>query len=513
MLFNSYVFLFLFLPITIAVFALLGALHRNAALIWLIACSLFFYGYWNPRYVPLIVGATIVNYLLGNFWLLRPDAPARKAALVLGLIFNLGLLAYFKYANLLVDSFNTVTGASLHLHRIILPLAISFFVFQKIAFLVDSYRGNSGGRNFLEFFLFVTFFPQLIAGPIVRPHEMLPQWRRRPVLGVSAKNLSIGLTLFVLGLAKKVLIADPIAPSASRIFDAAAHPEIHLHGALTLTTAWLGALAYAVQIYFDFSGYSDMAIGLARIFGVRLPINFNSPYKAVNLIDFWRRWHITLSRVLRDYLYIPLGGNRRGSVRRYTNLLVTMLLGGLWHGANWTFVCWGGLHGLLLIINHGWHALRIKLGYPPPVGHKPRGVAARSIVGSPMLGRMIANALTFLAVVVAWVFFRADNFHAAGRMLAAMIGRFGSGFDQLRDVRSTFIAVLAMLGVALTMPNTQQIMRWARPALGVFPPPAPRPRRKWQWEPEPLWAVGVAAVAIAAVLHMSRASEFVYYQF
>jgi len=503
MLFNSYVFIFLFLPITASVFAILGAyVHRNAALVWLIACSLFFYGYWNPRYVPLIVGATIVNYLLGNFWLLRANAPARKTALVLGLIFNLGLLAYFKYANLLVDSFNAVAGTQVHLHRIILPLAISFFVFQKIAFLVDSYRGNRGGRNFLEFFLFVTFFPQLIAGPIVRPHEMLPQLRRRAVLGVSAKNLSIGLTLFVLGLAKKVLIADPVAPTASRFFDTAAHPANHA-GALSFTTAWLGVLAYTVQIYFDFSGYSDMAIGLARIFGVRLPINFNSPYKAVNIIDFWRRWHITLSRVLRDYLYIPLGGNRRGRVRRYANLLVTMLLGGLWHGANWTFVCWGGLHGLYLIVNHAWHALRTKLGYPP----------ARSIAESSTLGRLIAKTVTFLAVVIAWVFFRADDFHAAGRMLAAMAGRLGSGFDQLSSMRSTLIWVIALLGVAFTMPNSQQIMRWARPALGIFPPRASQSRRIWQWGPEPLWALGVAAVAIVAVLHMSRPSEFVYYQF
>ena len=330
MLFSSYVFIFLFLPITAAGFALLGLIgSRTASLLWLILCSLFFYGYWNPRYVPLIVGATAINYIVGAFWLARPNAPARKLALTLGLIFNLGLLVYFKYANLLVNTFDTITGQTVHLSPIVLPLAISFFVFQKIAFLVDSYRGQHRGRGVIEFFAFVTFFPQLIAGPIVRPHEMLPQLARRRAFVITAKNLSIGLTLFIIGLAKKVLIADSVSPTATRIFDTAHGPL-----PLTLASAWLGALSYALQIYFDFSGYSDMAIGLARIFGFRLPVNFNSPYKAVNIIDFWRRWHITLSRVLRDYLYIPLGGNRKGHVRRYVNLMITMLLGGLWHGFN-----------------------------------------------------------------------------------------------------------------------------------------------------------------------------------
>jgi alginate O-acetyltransferase complex protein AlgI len=491
MLFSSYVFIFLFLPVTAGGYALLGLLRsRTASLLWLIGCSLFFYGYWNPRYVPLIVGATAINYVVGAFWLARPNAPARKFALVLGLTFNLALLAYFKYANLLVNTFDTITGQRIQLAPIVLPLAISFFVFQKIAFLVDSYRGQHRGRGVIEFFAFVTFFPQLIAGPIVRPHEMLPQLARRSAFVITAKNFSIGLTLFIIGLAKKVLIADSVSPTATRVFDAA-----NRNLPITLNSAWLGALCYAIQIYFDFSGYSDMAIGLARIFGFRLPVNFNSPYKAINVIDFWRRWHITLSRVLRDYLYIPLGGNRKGKIRRYVNLMITMLLGGLWHGANWTFLCWGGLHGLYLIVNHAWHAMRKKFNLPA----KSEG-----------FGQVIAITFTFLAVLFAWVFFRADNFHAAGRMLAAMVGRYGSGLDQIRENRSTWTAAILLLAASFTMPNSQQILQAARPALGVYPPTR---RLGWQWRPDPLWAIGLAAVAVVTVLHLSRAAEFIYYQF
>ena len=284
-----------------------------------------------------------------------------------------------------------------------LPLGISFFTFQKIAYLVDAYRGEVRAGGFLSFALFVTFFPQLIAGPIVHHSEVIPQFGQKSTYRPNLDNLSMGIGIFVLGLAKKTVLADSIATYATPVFRAAqagADP--------TLFEAWGGALAYTFQLYFDFSGYSDMAIGLALMFNIRLPINFNSPYKATNIIDFWRRWHITLSRFLRDYLYIPLGGNRHGVARRYANLMLTMLLGGLWHGAGWTFIVWGGLHGIFLVINHFWHALGV--GSATTSGARPGsdGSAARTI--------------TFLAVMVAWVFFRAEDFDAATRILAGMAG-------------------------------------------------------------------------------------------
>jgi D-alanyl-lipoteichoic acid acyltransferase DltB (MBOAT superfamily) len=306
----------------------------------------------------------------------------------------------FKYAGFFA---NDIARLSVDLSYILLPLGISFFTFQQIAYLVDAYRREVPREGFINYSLFVTFFPQLIAGPIVHHSETIPQFARAETYRPDLDHLALGISVFVIGLAKKVILADGIAVYATPVFAAA-----QAGGDPTLFEAWGGALAYTFQLYFDFAGYSDMAIGLGLMFNIRLPLNFNSPYKAVNIIDFWRRWHITLSRFLRDYLYIPLGGSRLGPSRRYTNLMITMLLGGLWHGAGWTFVIWGGLHGIYLVINHAWHALRRALGH--------------DLSRSTFAGRVLARTVTFLAVVVAWVFFRAEGFDAASRILAGMIG-------------------------------------------------------------------------------------------
>ena len=347
MLFNSYEFIFLFLPVTFLVFMRLGARHRRWAAGWLAVASLGFYAWWNPAFLPLLLASIACNYLVG-LRLARPVIAAwsRKTVLALSITANLGLLAYFKYANFLLDNLNLVIGTDYRLD-LVLPLGISFFTFTQIAFLVDAYQGKAKEYHPVDYCLFVTFFPHLIAGPVLHHQEMMPQFARAETYRPNPENIAVGIAIFSIGLVKKVLIADAMAAHATPVFEAAEQGAT-----LSFFTAWEGALAYTFQLYFDFSGYSDMAIGLARLFGITLPANFDSPYRAVNIIDFWRRWHMTLSRFLRDYLYIRLGGNRKGPVRRYMNLFVTMLLGGLWHGAGWTYVVWGGLHGCYLIANH-----------------------------------------------------------------------------------------------------------------------------------------------------------------
>ena len=362
MLFNSYEFIFFFMPITLVVFFLIGVRgHHRIAIAWLVGASLFFYAWWNPAYLGLIFGSMLFNYSIGvalSNQRKRENATVKKGILILGVAANLGALGYFKYANFFVDTVNRLFGTPFHVDKIILPLAISFFTFNQLAYLADAYSGAAREYNFLHYCLFVTFFPHLIAGPIVHHKEMLPQFSSNSIYRYNSQDMAIGLTFFFMGLFKKVVIADSVAGYAIPVFKASAQGI-----SLTLIEAWGGVLAYTFQLYFDFSGYSDMAIGLARMFGIRFPLNFHSPYKAVNIIDFWRRWHMTLSRFLKDYLYIPLGGNRKGEVRRYVNLFITMLLGGLWHGAGWSFVAWGALHGVYLVINHIWRSFRSFLGH------------------------------------------------------------------------------------------------------------------------------------------------------
>jgi len=407
MLFNSYSFIFAFLPVVFVGAFLLGRYSHRLAALWLGLASLWFYAIWTPRFVVLLLGSILFNYAAA-WWIGRESERKSghpKLILTGAITIDLGLLGYYKYANFLIDSSNHLLGMNLAALDIILPLGISFFTFTQIAFLVDVYRGIAREYNFVNYLLFVTYFPHLIAGPVLHHSQMMPQFGNPKTFRMNPENISAGLTVFVLGLAKKVLIADTLAKGAVPLFSAASAGV-----QLTFFEAWTGALAYTLQLYFDFSGYCDMAVGISLLFNVKLPINFDSPYKAASIIDFWRRWHMTLSAFLRDYLYIPLGGSKHGGpLRRYVNLMITMLLGGLWHGAGWTFIAWGGLHGAYLIVNHGWRAVSPRLG----------------IDGSSRFARIAGVALTFLAVVVGWVFFRAENFQTAWNMLAGMAGFHG----------------------------------------------------------------------------------------
>ncbi|HSU05057.1 MAG TPA: MBOAT family O-acyltransferase [Acetobacteraceae bacterium] len=406
MLFNSAIFVLGFLPVAVGGFFLLGRLGgARWGLLWLVAASLFFYGWWNPPFVLLLAGSIVGNYAVGQRILLRARGGRMRAArlwLIGGIGADLLLLGWFKYAGFVAGSLAWAVGRDPPALHVFLPLAISFFTFQQIMFLVDSYRQERPDAGWLPYAAFVAFFPHLIAGPIVRPREIIPQLTSRLLARPLEANLAVGLTIFLLGLAKKLVLADTFARFSDVGFDAAAHGA-----ALTFFEAWYAALAYALQIYFDFSGYSDMAIGLARMLNVQFPLNFNSPYQARDIADFWRRWHITLSSFLRDYVYIPLGGNRHGEARRYVNLMLTMLLGGLWHGAAWSFVVWGGLHGSFLMIHAAWR----RVGFALP--------------------RVLSQPLTLLAVVLAWVVFRADGLGAASQMLRGMAGLNGVALPQM----------------------------------------------------------------------------------
>lgn len=436
MLFSSPEFLFLFLPATFLGFALVSAtVSLRAGTFFLSAASLFFYGYWDASLLPLIVLSILVNFGLGKALFSNHS----KAILVVGLCFNLGLLGYFKYAGFFVENVERVLGVEIADLNIVLPLAISFFTFQQVAYLVDVYKRRAIEPDFLNYCLFVSFFPQLISGPIVHHSEMMPQFRDVARKRFSRELFFVAIAFIAIGLYKKVVLANGIAPMADGVFLTAQA------GVPGFWDAWKGALAYTFQIYFDFSGYTDMAVGIALLFGIRLPMNFNSPYKSASIIEFWRRWHMTLSRFIRDYIYIPLGGNRAGNTRRYTNMMLAMLIGGLWHGAGWTFIVWGGLHGLYLIINHSWRHFRPKSARPG------------------LLATWCSRVITFLAVVVAWVFFRADDFGDAIRLLTGMAGLADGGLSVVR-IHDLLVLAVMFLIVWFT-PNSYEMFRSVRPVL------------------------------------------------
>ncbi len=517
MIFNSYVFIFAFLPIVIFVFYGLGKYSHHLATFWLAVASLFFYGWWDVRFVALLLGSIAINYgagyMIGHS--LSQKRSRAKLLLIVSIAANLGLLGYYKYANFFIDNLNYLTGTSIEMAKVFLPLGISFFTFTQIAFLVDTYQGKVKEYNFVHYTLFVTYFPHLIAGPVLHHKEMMPQFAKRETCQVNWEHIAVGLSIFILGLAKKVLLADNFGDSATPIFNA-----VTAGGHPMLFEAWFGALSYTFQLYFDFSAYSDMAIGLSLMFNVRLPINFNSPYKSLSIIEFWRRWHITLSRFLRDYLYIPLGGSQKGKIRRYANLMITMLLGGLWHGAGWTYVVWGGLHGLYLVINHAWRGLKARFGWQD--GGK--------------FSRFGAGFLTFLAVVVGWVFFRADNFSVAINMLSGMSGMNGWSISKhsegtefgllmkdfgaqflgtltLADLGSSKIIKMLLLGlfIVFTMPNIQQIMANYSPALNteaVLKKPT-----RLAWQPSLMYAVIIVLLAYFVLINLHKQSTFLYFQF
>ncbi len=487
MLFNSYVFILGFLPLTWLGFVLLGRfVGERPARVWLVAASLVFYGWWNPRYLGLLGASVAFNFVVGG-WLARRRAAGQggRAGLALGVAANLAALGWFKYANFFTDTLVRVAGWQVQLDTIVLPLAISFFTFQQIAYLVDAWRSGTAERDPLQYTLFVTFFPQLIAGPIVHHREMLPQFEQLRAGRPSRRHLDVGLTIFFLGLFKKVAIADGVATWSTPVFE-----QVALGALPAAAESWTAALAYTFQLYFDFSGYSDMAVGLGLLFGVRLPLNFASPYRATSMIEFWRCWHMTLSRFLKEQVYIPLGGNRHGVARRYANLLITMVLGGLWHGAGFTFLAWGALHGVYLLVNHGWRALR--------------GARAPSLAG-----RAVGRLLTFLAVVFGWVLFRAEHVGDAVVIYEGMLGLrgLGAGFAP-----NEVIVLVGLTAFCMAMPNLHE---WMIDEAGALAPDgALRPiARGLRWRPTPSLAAGVALVAAAALLGIRRYSEFLYFQF
>jgi alginate O-acetyltransferase complex protein AlgI len=497
MLFNSYAFIFCYFPIVLFGFFLIGKQNARAAAGFLALASLFFYGWWSINAVPLLVGSICFNYWAGLRLTNGPGRTeaARKRMLVFALVANLGVLATFKYANFFVNNVNEGLAAAgfapLPLLHIALPIGISFYTFTQIAFLVDCWQDKVHERSFIHYVLFVTYFPHLIAGPVLHHAQMMPQFANAATYRVDLNKVSLGLAIFVFGLAKKLLIGDKVGEYADLMFTG-----VHNGAVPTLYTAWLGVLAYTLQIYFDFSGYSDMAVGLSLCLGVQLPLNFNSPYKSTNLIEFWRRWHISLSTFLRDYLYVPLGGNRKGPARRYLNLFITMLLGGLWHGAAWTFVIWGALHGGFLAVNHLWNA-KVRRNAKP---------------GRP--ARVLGWFLTFVFVMIAWVVFRAESMHAAIEIYKGMLGMHGAplvAFEEFGRVPSRkpefFQTMLVGLFICLALPPTITLQRWVPQAQAL----AGRPRAATVFTA--LMALVTVILFGLCVSRLGTYSPFLYFQF
>lgn len=472
MLFNSPPFLFLFLPIVLLIFFMLGSAKRYGwAAAWAATASLYFYSMDSPgRLLPIILTSIIFNYSIG--WALT--SYKSRALLFGGVGCNLLFLMWFKYAGFIITNVAAV-GFHFDVPSIALPIGISFFTFTQIAFLVDTYRGSASEYRFIHYVLFVTYFPHLIAGPILHHKEMMPQFAKESVYQFNFASFSLGLSWFAFGLFKKVVLADSMMPEANRIFDAG-----KTMATLTTLDSWFGAVSYSLQIYFDFSGYSDMAIGLALMMGITFPLNFFSPYKSSSLIEFWRRWHMTLSRFLRDYLYIPLGGSRTGEARQHLNLLVTMVLGGLWHGASWNFVVWGSIHGLCLSGNHLW-----------------RRLANRNNLRVPAF---IGTFMTLLVVVLAWVPFRAVSLEQTLTIWKAMFG-FGSG-DVSVATKAQWLLVALLASIATLLPNTAQIFRYSGHSSSVI------------WRPQFAWAVVTGfALAWGIAWSFSQPTAFLYFRF
>jgi alginate O-acetyltransferase complex protein AlgI len=477
MLFNSLEFIFLFFPVLAALYYLTRHhVSHDAALLVLTLGSLVFYAYWDVDNLPILLASAVGNYVAGvaiTRW-------RHKALLIAAIVANLLLLGSFKYAAFVAGMFD------IHIAERAIPLGISFFTFQQISFLVDVWAGRTRPRGVVPHILFVSFFPHLIAGPLVQHHQISNQFGDKTRRDDFADNFGVGISIFVIGMAKKVLLADNLEPIAAGLFSRA-----DAGGDLALIESWLGVVAYSLQIFFDFSGYSDMALGLARCFGYHLPINFNAPYRSASIIEFWRRWHISLSQFLRDHLYIPLGGNRLGRFRRYLNLFMTMLLGGLWHGAGWTFVVWGALHGLMLAAAHLWHDAKL-----PHL--------------SGIVGRPVMILATFVFVCIAWVFFRASSFQAAGDIIAAMFGAGGLGAWPPH-----FDAALVLLGLAIVwgLPDTATAFyRHLDPvmiATAKLDPPATR----LQWRPAKPVAVALSILLVASILSAAKVAPFIYFAF
>ena len=464
MLFNSYEFIFAYLPVVFIGYFLLNRFKfYNTAKIWMALASLFFYAYEDTRYLPLILGSIAFNYLVGRgLSHINADGVNHKGRwlLILGIVGDVGLLAYYKYADFFIENYNGLLSQDVSLLHIALPLGISFFTFTQLAYLVDAYRGKVKEYNIANYILFVTFFPHLIAGPILHHKEMMPQFDDPEGKRIRADNISRGIFIFCIGLFKKVIIADLLAPIATAGFDSG--QPLHL------VEAWTTSLAYTGQLYFDFSAYSDMAIGLGLIFNIKLPVNFNSPYKGTSIKDFWARWHMTLSRFLKDYIYIPLGGNRKGTTRTYINLFLTFLIGGFWHGAGWTFIIWGAMHGAAQVVQRLWQLTGIKMN------------------------KYVGWFITFNFVNIAWVFFRAQHWSDGVRILKGMFGM--SGVILPPDLLTAGLPlVAAALLIALFARNSIELTERFKPTFGR--------------------AVFAAALFIVSLLYFNQISEFLYFNF
>lgn len=478
MLFNSFEFIFVFLPIIFIGYYILNKINFTLSKIWLLVGSLFFYSWWNPLYLPLILSSVFINYLIGTLLGKVENKPKRQLILTLGLAFNILLLGYFKYYDFFITNINHVFSADFNVLNLVLPLAISFFTFQQIGYLVDSYRNETKGYRFFDYALFVSFFPQLIAGPIVHHSEVMSQFEDRKNKVINYKNISLGLFIFSIGLFKKVAIADTFAVWATEGYN--------VSDQLTLVSGWITSLSYTFQLYFDFSGYSDMAIGLGLLFNIKLPFNFNSPYKALSIQDFWRRWHMTLSNFLTKYIYIPLGGSRKGIHRTYVNILIVFFISGFWHGAGWTFVLWGLAHGIASVIYRWW-----------------------SIHGF-VLPKIIAWFITFQFINLTWVLFRAPDFGVAMNVIGAMFGLNASMempseniFSRLNVFCSEIMATNHIVIVIAAIVLFFFISVFAKNAneLGE------------DFKPTMIRAVFTAVLFVYVVFQLQKVSEFLYFNF
>jgi alginate O-acetyltransferase complex protein AlgI len=501
MLFTQISFIFVFLPVSLFGYFWLARCVRNplVPILWLAAASLVFCAYQKISFLPVILISMAFNYAMSHVIAAQSQGRRRTAAFAVAIAANLLALAYYKYLNFGIALIRDFTGAHLSNRSIVLPLGISFYTFTQLAYLADVYGGYAIERSVSKYLLFVTYFPHLIAGPILHHSEMMPQFAAPEARRFSAERFAIALTVFGIGLFKKIVIADGFSLIATPVF------QLANTGVVAAMDAWGGALAYSLQIYFDFSGYCDMAIALSLMFGIVLPFNFNSPYKSRSIAEFWRRWHITLSRFLRDYLYIPLGGNRHGNARRNINLAVTMLLGGLWHGASWTFVLWGGLHGLYLVINQVWGTIT------------RRSSMLTRLAGTTSYA-IFCLLLTQVAVVVGWVFFRADRIAAGERILAAM---FGAGpappANYATIVRATDLWLIAFgYFICMALPNVNTMFEHWNIGIDTYNTPRAWSILELKWAPQPGWAV-VAAMLLLVGLIISAVvgagSPFLYYQF
>ncbi len=472
MLFNSLEFLFIFLPITFFVYFFLNKKKLiMLATGWMVVASLIFYGYWNYKYLTLILLSMVFNYTIG-YTLSHPSNLKinRKLVLMTGILGNVGLLCYYKYFDFLINNINMVLHTGFDTLKIALPLGISFFTFTQIAYLVDAYKKEVREYDFLNYALFVTFFPHLIAGPILHHSEMMPQFADIRKKVINQKNISKGLFLLAIGLFKKVIIADNLSEFVKNMFD--------IIPTLDFFESWIASLSYTFQLYFDFSGYCDMALGIALLFNIMLPVNFNSPYKSQNIQDFWRRWHMTLSRFLKNYIYIPLGGNRHGEYKTYRNLFLTFLIGGIWHGANWTFIMWGVLHGFATCIHRFWKKFNIKIN------------------------KYLAIFITFFFINITWVFFRAPSIHRAFDILKSMIGLNGVNPLVINKLRFSFengsikLSLFLFVGCILLSFFFKNSMEWFE-----------------KFKPDKVYFIVILILFIISILSINKVSEFLYFQF